>query len=147
MNIMENIHATCVEIDGLGVMLRGVPGSGKSDLALRLIDEGARLVSDDYAHVENSDGKLVATAPDSIRGLIEVRGIGVIRLDHVVRVNLALLVDLVEADQIERLPDQGHEPILGVDLRRITLFPFEPSATAKVRIALKVATGNIIQET
>jgi len=144
---MENIHATCVEIDGFGILLRGVPGSGKSDLALRLIDEGAHLVSDDDTCVENDRGELVAVAPDSIKELIEVRGIGVVRMDIVPKVNLALLVDLVEAEQIDRLPSEAGDKILGIDLRRITLAPFEASATAKVRIALKVATGNIMQET
>ncbi len=144
---MENIHATCVEIDGLGILLRGAPGSGKSDLALRLIDEGAHLVSDDYTSVENDRGELVAISPDSIKGLIEVRGIGVVRMDSVDKVNLALLVDLVEAERIERLPLETRDQILGIELRRITIYSFEPSAPAKVRIALKVAAGDIKQET
>lgn len=142
---MKPFHVTCVAMDGLGVLLRGVSGSGKSDLALRLIDEGARLVSDDYTRIENDGGKLVAMAPDTIKGLIEVRGIGVVRMDSIAKVNLALLIDLVDAEQIDRLPDKASEEIMGVELPRIAIAPFESSSPAKVRIALKTITDDIMR--
>ncbi len=144
---MEQIHATCVDIEGSGVLIRGEPGSGKSDLALRLIDEGARLVSDDYTNVEISGKRLVASAPDQIKGLMEIRGVGVVQMGCVKKVDLSLLVDLVEIGLVERLPEESDEEILGAAIRRISLFSFEASATAKVRFALKAATGLIIQKT
>lgn len=70
----EKIHATCVEVEGLGVLLRGPAGSGKSDLALRLIDDGARLIADDYTDLTIEEGRIIARAPDTIQDLMEVRG-------------------------------------------------------------------------
>lgn len=74
---METVHATTIAIDGAGVLLRGPSASGKSDLALRLIDDGARLVADDRTVLALRDGIVEASAPPSIRGKIEVRGLGI----------------------------------------------------------------------
>src|ERR687898_3364772 len=76
------LHATCVELSGTGVVLLGASGCGKSDLALRLIDRGARLVADDLVTVERHGRRLIARAPEAIAGLMEVRGLGIMRLDH-----------------------------------------------------------------
>ena len=70
------LHASCVAVDGLGVLIRGPSGAGKSDLALRLIDEGAELVADDYCEVEAIGGVLQAKAPALIAGRMEGRGHG-----------------------------------------------------------------------
>ncbi len=141
---MERINATCVEIEGKGVLLRGPSGSGKSDLALRLIDTGASLIADDYTEVENVGGRLLAAAPEPIKGLLEVRGVGVARTECPDRAELALVVDLVAADQVERLPGESFADILGVSVRQVALAPFEASAPAKVRVALRAATGHIV---
>ena len=77
---METVHGTCVEIRGRAVLLRGPPGSGKSDLALRLIECGARLVADDRVVLHGEEGVLYAFTPPAIAGTIEVRGVGLLRV-------------------------------------------------------------------
>ena len=93
---MEQIHATTIYIDGSGVLLSGPSGSGKSDLALRLIDGGARLVADDRTDLALADGRLVASAPREIAGRMEVRGLGVLEKDAVPQTVLTLVVELVD---------------------------------------------------
>jgi HPr kinase/phosphorylase len=130
------VHATAVAIDGGAVLLRGPPGCGKSDLALRLIDGGARLIADDQARLLRREGHILVRAPTTIAGLIEVRGIGILRVDPLDEVRLALVVDLVPAAQIERLPEPRFETILGLAIPLLALAPFEASAAAKLRLAL-----------
>ena len=132
---MEQVHATCVDIGGTGVLLRGPSGSGKSDLALRLIDGGARLVADDRAELTVEGGRVVVTAAPEIAGLFEVRGQGVRRLPCIERAVLGLVVDLVPAREVERLPEAARCEILGLTLALLRLAPFEASAAAKVRLA------------
>jgi len=131
------VHATAVAIDGGAVLLRGPPGSGKSDLALRLIDGGARLIADDQTVLLRRDAHILVRAPATIAGLIEVRGVGVLRLDPLDEVQLALIVDLVPAAEVERLPEPRFETILGLAIPLLALAPFEASAAAKLRIALR----------
>jgi HPr kinase/phosphorylase len=131
------VHATAVAIDGGAILLRGPPGCGKSDLALRLIEGGARLIADDQALLLRPDGHVLVRAPATIAGLIEVRGIGILRLDSLDEVRLALVVDLVPAGQIERLPEPQFETILGLAIPLLALAPFEASAAAKLRLALR----------
>ena len=135
------IHATAVAIDGHGVLLRGVPGSGKSDLALRLIDAGARLVADDQSELSRRGETIVARAPATIAGLIELRGIGILRLEPLAEASVALIVDLVPPQSLERLPSRRREAILGIELPVIALAPFETSAAAKLRLALRAFTA------
>ena len=99
------VHATAIAIEGAAVLLRGPPGAGKSDLALRLIDGGARLVADDQAELRRADNQILVSAPAAIAGLIEVRGVGILRVDPVDEAPLALIVDLVPSAEVERLPD------------------------------------------
>jgi HPr kinase/phosphorylase len=130
------VHATAVAIDGRAVLLRGPPGSGKSDLGLRLIDAGACLVSDDQSQLQRRGDRVLVRAPATILGLIEVRGIGIVRLPPLSDVPLALIADLVAPDRVERLPEPRREPILGLDVPVIAIAPFEASAVAKIRAAL-----------
>ena len=134
---MIRAHGTCVEIDGSGVLLRGPPGSGKSDLALRLIDGGARLIADDQAVLQREKDRVIVRAPATIAGLIEVRGVGILRLDPFSEAPLALVVDLDPAAQVERLPEPRCETVLGLAVPLIALAPFEASAAAKLRFALR----------
>ena len=131
----ETLHASCVAIDGCAVLIEGRPGSGKSDLALRLIDRGAKLVSDDYTVLVRERDRLFAQPPATIAGKIEVRGLGIIELPHEKRAPVALVICL--ADKIERMPDE-REPrrIAGVTLPEIALNGHEPSAPIKVALAL-----------
>jgi serine kinase of HPr protein (carbohydrate metabolism regulator) len=132
----ETLHASTVSIDGRAVMLSGTSGAGKSDLALRLIDRGALLVSDDYTVVRRVDGELRAAPPATIAGKIEVRGIGVVEMDYVTDIPVALLVDL--ADRVDRLPmENATRDIAGVKVPVVRLPALEPSSPIKVEIALK----------
>ncbi len=126
---------TCVAIGGRGVLLRGPSGSGKSDLALRLIDGGAELVADDRIELEPGAGTVIASAPPAIRGLLEVRGIGVVRLPYRRSVPVALVVDLVDPPPA-RLPAPGTATIQGHALPVIRLTAQGASAAARVRLAL-----------
>ncbi len=92
------VHATAIAIDGRAVLLRGASGSGKSDLALRLIDAGARLVADDQSELWRRGEAIIVRAPATIAGLLEVRGIGIVRLDALPEAPLALIADLVEPE-------------------------------------------------
>jgi serine kinase of HPr protein (carbohydrate metabolism regulator) len=130
------VHATAVAIDGRAVLLRGPSGSGKSDLGLRLIDAGASLISDDQCELRRSGGRVLVRAPETILGLIELRGIGIVRLPPLSDVPLALIVDLVTPDRVERLPEPRREPILGLDVPVVAIAPFEASAVARLRAAL-----------
>ena len=133
------VHGSCVGIGGRGVLLRGPPGGGKSDLALRLIADGAVLVADDQVMLVGEAGRLLASAPAAIAGRIEVRGIGIVTMEYAESVALLLVVDLVALEQVERLPEAAHCDYLGLDLARVALAPFEASAPAKVRLAVDAA--------
>lgn len=131
----ETVHASAVAVDGRAVLITGPSGSGKSDLALRLLDRGFTLVSDDQTIVKKDGEKLLATAPPTIAGKLEIRGIGVIDVERVENVPVALLIELTS--DIQRLPDDSRErPILGVKLPLITIDAMTASAPSKVALAL-----------
>jgi len=131
----ETLHATTVALDGRAVLISGPSGSGKSDLALRLLDRGFVLVSDDQTIVKKDGTKLVATAPPTIAGKLEVRGIGIVEMETIGDVPVALLVEL--AKDIQRLPDDNREQsILGVPLPLISIDAMAASAPSKVALAL-----------
>jgi RNase adaptor protein for sRNA GlmZ degradation len=137
------VHATCVAIAGAAVLLRGGSGAGKSDLALRLIAGGAALVADDQVELSAEEGRLVARAPAAIAGKLEVRGLGIVPVPAEAAAPVALVADLVAADAVERLPEPARETILGIEIARVALAPFEVSAPAKLRLALARAAGHI----
>ena len=141
---MTLVHGTCVDVGGTAVLLRGVSGSGKSDLALRLIDEGARLIADDQVAVVASGGALIATAPPAIAGQIEVRGVGLLAVPTAASGRIGLVIDLVAPQAIERLPRAEATEIAGVSVPRLALAPFEASAAAKVRLAASAAAAGML---
>ncbi len=142
------LHANCVAIGGAGVLILGKPGSGKSDLTLRLIDTAgsglggkplkATLVSDDQVLVTRRAGKLHASPPKAIAGLLEIRGVGIVRLAYRKSVPLRLAVRLAPAAQIERLPGTANDrlEIAGLSLPAIDIDPAAASAPARLRAAL-----------
>ncbi|MGQ0558201.1 MAG: HPr kinase/phosphorylase [Sphingosinicella sp.] len=133
---VATVHATCVAIAGRAVLIVGHAGAGKSDLAIRLIDRGAHLVSDDYTLVRRTAGRLLATPPDTIAGKIELRGVGLVDLPPDRDVPVALLVDLDLPPT--RLPEPGAvRTIAGVELPVVGLEGHEPSAPIKLEAALK----------
>jgi HPr kinase/phosphorylase len=138
---IATVHATAIAIDGIGVLLRGPSGSGKSDLALRLIDGGAALVSDDQAQLERAGSGILAKvprgAPAALRGRIEVRGLGILAVPWVAQARLGLVAELAPDRPIERLPEPATCEYLGVAVPLIALRAFEASAPAKVRLALR----------
>ncbi|MEA3029944.1 MAG: hypothetical protein QOG13_1269 [Sphingomonadales bacterium] len=133
----ETVHAGAVAIDGRGVLIGGRSGAGKSDLALRLIDRGALLVSDDYTIVRRIAGRALAAAPAAILGKMEVRGLGVAEMETAQDVPVALFVDL---DHIpERQPEPGEvRTVAGVSIPVLRLAGLEASAPLKVEMALKL---------
>jgi HPr kinase/phosphorylase len=141
---MMPVHASCVVWQGAAVLLRGPSGSGKSDLALRLIDQGAVLVADDQVLLEREGDRLLASPPDSLAGLLEVRGLGLVKVAFQAKAPVRLVVDLVEPSQVERLPESATEEILGISLPLRTLSAREPSAHTKVRLAMQHAAGLIM---
>jgi len=131
----ETVHASSVALEGRAVLITGPSGSGKSDLTLRLLDRGFTLVSDDQTLVYRDGDRLIATAPPTIAGKLEIRGIGIVEMETVSEVPVALLVELTS--EIQRLPDDSRErPVLGVPLPLISVDALPASAPSKVALAL-----------
>jgi serine kinase of HPr protein (carbohydrate metabolism regulator) len=131
----ETIHASTVATGGRAVLITGPSGSGKSDLALRLLDRGFVLVSDDQTIVRRDGERLLASAPPNIAGKLEIRGIGIVEMDHLGDLPVALIVELTS--DMQRLPDDSRErPILGVGVPLITIDALTASATSKVAVGL-----------
>jgi HPr kinase/phosphorylase len=141
----EQIHATCVAHEGQGVLLLGEPGAGKSDLALRLIDAGWELVADDRVELTAGADGLVATAPAALAGLLEVRGLGILRFAAVEHAAVALCVELVAPDAVPRLPDDRQRRFLGHGVPVVALAPFQAGSVKKVQLALALANGSIMR--
>jgi serine kinase of HPr protein (carbohydrate metabolism regulator) len=131
----ETLHSSTVAKDDRAVLITGPSGSGKSDLALRLLDRGFVLVSDDQTIVRREGDRLLATAPPTIAGKLEVRGIGIVEVDRAGDTPLALVVEL--RSDIERLPDDSRERlILGIGVPLISVDALTASAASKVALAL-----------
>jgi serine kinase of HPr protein (carbohydrate metabolism regulator) len=131
----ETLHCSTVASNGRAVLITGPSGSGKSDLSLRLLDRGFTLVSDDQTTVKKDGDRLLASAPPTIAGKLEVRGIGIVEMERVDNVPVALIVELT--GQIQRLPDDSRErPILGVKVPLVSIDAMTASAPSKVALAL-----------
>lgn len=135
---MTLLHASCVEFMGCGLLICGQAGSGKSDLSLRLIDAGAKLIADDQTVVENKDGKLTAQAPDAIKGKIEIRGIGIVETPYIDETEIRLKLILRPAAEIDRMPEKRTELIENVALPVFDFDAFSASAVIKIKTLLLI---------
>ncbi len=133
------MHASCAARGGLGLLLTGAPGSGKSDLLLRLLDRGFSLVADDQVDI-GSDG--MARPPEALAGLLEVRGLGVMRLPFVGQTRPVLVAQLVPGP-VARLPQPSWDSLLG--LPAIAVDPQPASAAQLVALAFDTVTGRLAQ--
>jgi serine kinase of HPr protein (carbohydrate metabolism regulator) len=131
----ETMHASTVAIDGRAVLITGLSGAGKSDLALRLLDRGFVLVSDDQTIVKRQSDRLIASCPPTIAGKLEIRGVGIVEMEYETDLPVALLVELTS--DVQRLPDDSRErPILGVPIPLVSIDAMAASAASKVALAL-----------
>lgn len=152
-----NIHATCVILAragepfgaarDAGILILGASGAGKSDLALRLIESGAILVSDDRTELCVLGGKLIARPPAGIRGLIEARGVGIIALPHAPKARIALAVELqAKPPRLPRREDYKSPWALPVPVPLLRLAPFEASLPAKIALAVASFERKLFRE-
>jgi HPr kinase/phosphorylase len=133
------IHASCAARGGAGLLVTGPAGSGKSDLVLRLLDLGFVLVADDQVVITEG----VARAPPALLGLLEVRGLGILRVAHLDSARLCLVVRLVAGGAGARLPEPRRDETLGLPV--IEMDPFQASAAQRVAMAFGCATGAVAQ--
>lgn len=138
---MSVIHASCVEFSGSGILICGDSGSGKSDLCLRMLDKGANLVADDQTRIENAGGRLTASCPEQLRGLLEIRGIGIVTMPAVPQAEIRLKLILQPAAKIARMPLPQTENIEGISIPVLRIDPFEASAILKIKTFLSVLNG------
>ena len=140
----ELVHGTCVALGQRAALLRGESGSGKSDLALRFLalpgegDLAPRLVADDQVWIDIDDGQAVASPPDTLGGLIEVRGLGIAEMPFVAAAALVLVCELAVSDTVPRMPPDPWDRVLlaGAEIPALRLSAFEASAPLKLRMAL-----------
>ena len=146
----ELLNATAIALAGKAALIRGPSGAGKSDLALRclaqsptgLVPGPAALVADDYVALSAEDGRLMIRAPETLRGLLEVRGVGIVPVPVVAEAEVRLVVELVSGERVERLPDPiPRTSIIRLSLPVLRLAPFEPSSPLKLLIALASGYG------
>ncbi len=140
------LHGTCLEVNGHGVLLLGSPGSGKSSLALHMMDQAGYglsakamrsfLVADDQVVIVRRGKKLVARSPANLEGKLEIRGLGIVEVKSMASTTLALVVKLHDHTHIERMPDAASFEILGISLPLVELDPAANSATARLRAAV-----------
>ncbi len=138
---LKRMHSSSVVIDDNGVLILGDSGSGKSDLALRLIDNGATLISDDISICRKNSNNIYLHCPPEIKGLLEVREIGIITVPFVERIKLRLVVNLKSKNN-ERFPKDNSFRILGIKIPLISIEGKNSSAVAKIKVKL-----NEIRET
>ncbi len=131
---MFNIHATLISFHNKGILLTGKSGVGKSDVALRMImEKGAVLVADDRVDLVCANGNLVGSCPKNIRGLLEVRNVGIGQFKHKAKVKISLCVELCEDKKdLERLPDNEYVDYMGVSVTKLKLYAFDCSILCKI---------------
>ena len=142
MTEQNQVHGTCVILDDMGILLRGPSGSGKSDLALRLIDGGALLVADDRVDIIRVQDTLWGKSPESLAGKLEIRGVGIVAMPFYPKAQIQLIVDLVADRAVERLPLDLSVSVLNIAIPCLKLDSFTSSASAKVRAMVAALRGH-----
>lgn len=132
----QPIHGTVIVSGTRGVLLRGPSGSGKSDLALRLMDRGFILVADDQVLISRAGDHLIAEPPPALAGWLEVRGLGLVSMPYCPKARLDLAIDLIPRDQVERLPNPQSIEFLGLDIPLVKLHAFDAATELKISYAL-----------
>ena len=135
---MENFSGTCIAFSDDAVLFRGPSGCGKSDLALRCINQGAALISDDQTMLFKKNKKIFASPPATIAGKLEVRGLGIVEFPYIKRAQLALVLDLVDEDAMGRLPDINFVDYFDLKIPNLRLYAFQCSAVEKVSLAMSL---------
>ena len=137
------IHSTAISLNGDGILIKGPSGSGKTDLALRLIESGGKLISDDQVIIKRKAKKLFLSSPEGLNGLMQLPGIGIVKVDHVQNIPLELVVKLQPYNVLEPFPINNQEFIEDFSIPSLNLYSFAISATAKIKIALDVQRNKI----
>ena len=138
----KTIHATSVVIEDSGVLIVGISGLGKSDLALRLIDSGATLISDDITICKKVDDSIFLFSPLQTRGLLEVREVGIMTVPYVDNIKLFLIVELVD-HEIERLPSKKMGKFMNLNISKIKIYGKNSSSVAKIKLKLNEIKDNV----
>ena len=133
------MHASFVLWRNKGILFRGKSGSGKSELALKFIEnKNAVLVADDVVALKTRQNKLWGYAPENIRGLLEIRNVGISRYEFAAEAEVSLLVNLVQyKENLERLPKNKTENILGGEIPAIDLYANDTTILEKIIVKLR----------
>ena len=137
------MHSSAISLNGDGILIKGPSGSGKTDLALRLIESGGKLISDDQVIIKRKAKKLFLSSPEGLNGLMQLPGIGIVKVDHVQNIPLELVVKLQPYNVLEPFPINNQEFIEDFSIPSLNLYSFAISATAKIKIALDVQRNKI----
>jgi len=135
------IHGTCLQYKNVGLLLQGKSGIGKSDLTLRLIDNGGTLVSDDQVCLSHSNNILYAYPPEEIEGKIEIRGIGIVKMPYLKQTQVDCTIQLDDQQNIERLPFEQTIELCGHKVKQYHIDPKSQSAIAKINTIIKLMEG------
>jgi len=136
---MDTIHGTSFEFAGIGILVMGDSGAGKSDLALQMMDRGAALIADDYTEISAVDDQLHMRAPKTTEGLMEIRGIGLVKIENRVATSrLGLLVRLIERTEINRFPEHDYKTFMGQNIAYLQLSIAETSCAAKLAMTCRL---------
>lgn len=139
------LHATCVSLKGKGILISGKPGTGKSSLALHLIDRGARLVSDDQTCLISEGKSLIALAPAMHKGKIEVRNVGICVFPYENKVPLSLWVELCEKKDVERLPGPSFIEYNTIKVLLLKLNENDPLGAMKVELKVESYGSSLLK--